>query len=93
MIPGSADASGMAEIEGMADCAEVERRLQRYLDRELTPQQAQEVQMHLGRCENCRTRYRFEEKLRRLVRTSGAEPAAPAALRERIHQRVLPPRE
>lgn len=78
----------MPGMTSMVDCAEAERRLLRYLDRELTLREEQEVRMHLDLCENCRTRYRFEERLKRLVRQRGAEPAAPAGLRDRIRQRV-----
>lgn len=78
----------MPGMTSMVDCAEAERRLLRYLDRELTLREEQEVRMHLDLCENCRTRYQFEERLKRLVRQRGAEPAAPAGLRDRIRQRV-----
>ena len=44
---------------GMIDCKEAERRLHRYLDRELSEDEAAEVQQHLSMCDNCRARFRL----------------------------------
>jgi anti-sigma factor (TIGR02949 family) len=70
--------------DGMIDCKEAERRLHRYLDRELTEEEAAEVRQHLSMCDNCRARFRFEDGLRRVVRRVGQAERAPAELRERI---------
>lgn len=43
----------------MIDCKEAERRLHRYLDRELSSQEMAEVQSHLESCENCSAHFRF----------------------------------
>lgn len=70
------------------DCAEAERRLHRYVDRELSEGEAAEVRLHLNVCENCRARFRFEEGLRRVVRRAAADEATPQGLRERIRRLV-----
>lgn len=70
----------------MIDCKEAERRLHRYLDRELSEAEVAEVQHHLEVCDNCRARFRFEERLRRLVKQAGEKDQAPAGLRERIRR-------
>jgi mycothiol system anti-sigma-R factor len=65
------------------DCGKCEELLQPYLDRELTEPERREAEQHLDDCSYCRRRYRFEEKLRRFVRQSAAEPM-PAELKERL---------
>jgi len=74
----------------MIDCKEAERRLHRYVDRELSDGEVAQVQHHLDVCENCRARFRFEHGLRRLVRRAGDNELVPASLRERI-RRLHPP--
>lgn len=68
----------------MIDCMEAERRLQRFLDRELSEIEIAEVQGHLDMCDNCRARFRFEAGLNRLVKRAAQDEAAPSELRERI---------
>ncbi|MBI3971872.1 MAG: mycothiol system anti-sigma-R factor [Chloroflexi bacterium] len=75
-----------AGMPPMVDCAEAERRLQGFVDRELTPVEVAEVQMHLDSCANCRGRFRFEEHFRRIVRRRDETETAPAGLRERIRR-------
>lgn len=72
--------------EPMIDCKEAERRLHRFLDRELNEEEAAEVRQHLSMCDNCRARFRFEEGLRRLVRQAASTEKAPSELRERIRR-------
>lgn len=85
-MAGTGGTGGAAGMPAMLNCSQAERPLQRYLDRELTPEEEAEVRMHLDFCENCRTRFRFEDHLRRLVQRSGRVEQAPAGLRERIRQ-------
>ncbi|MBI4318761.1 MAG: mycothiol system anti-sigma-R factor [Chloroflexi bacterium] len=70
----------------MIDCKEAERRMHRYLDRELSDHEITEVQQHLEACENCRMRFRFEAGLRRLVNNAAQSDSAPPSLRERIRR-------
>ncbi len=59
-------------------CARCEKMLQPYLDRELTPGERAEAELHLDRCEYCKRRYVFEERLRMFVRQAVVEPISPA---------------
>ena len=70
----------------MIDCHEAERRLHRYVDRELSEVEVAEVQHHLEACENCRARFHFEFGLRRLIGRAMHNEPAPQSLRERIRR-------
>ena len=56
-----------------ADCEKCEELLQGYLDRDLTREEVVVAEGHLDRCDYCRRRYRFEERLRRYIRVSASE--------------------
>lgn len=64
-------------------CEEVIERLFDYLDRELDPQEASDVEWHLHRCRDCFTRAEFERRLRAKVAATGTAKAPP-----RLHQRI-----
>lgn len=64
-------------------CEKCERMLQPFLDRELSPAEVAEAEMHLNACDYCRRRYRFEESLRSYVRLSASE-RIPAGLMDRL---------
>ena len=70
----------------MIDCGEAERRLHRFVDRELSEVEVVEVQHHLEACENCRARFRFEAGLRRLIHQAARSESAPPELRDRIRR-------
>ena len=59
-------------------CDWCEEVLQPYLDRELTADERREAEGHLDECTYCRKRYKFEDGLRRLVRSAVVEPMEPA---------------
>jgi anti-sigma factor (TIGR02949 family) len=59
-------------------CDWCEEVLQPYLDRELTADERKEAEAHLADCTYCRKRYKFEDGLRRLVRSAVIEPMEPA---------------
>ena len=69
--------------EWIDPCAKCEEMLQPYLDRDLDERERAEAQAHLDRCTYCRSRYRFEIHLRRLVRQCTGE-AMPPALKKRL---------
>jgi mycothiol system anti-sigma-R factor len=69
-------------------CAETVQLLQEYLDRELTTCEVTTVQGHLDRCPPCLKLFRFEEKVRRLVRVHCERDCAPTSLREQILARL-----
>jgi predicted anti-sigma-YlaC factor YlaD len=66
-------------------CEQCEELLQGYLDRELSDVEVALAESHLNGCEYCRRRYRFEENLRRYVRTTAAERIPPGLL-EKLEQ-------
>jgi mycothiol system anti-sigma-R factor len=69
-------------------CAETVKVLQEYLDRELTTCEVSEVQGHLDRCPPCLKLFRFEERVRRLVRVHCERDCAPESLRDQILARL-----
>ena len=56
-----------------------------FLDRELTEVEHVEAELHLGDCDYCRRRYRFEVSLRTYVQTTAAE-RMPAGLMDKLSQ-------
>jgi len=66
-------------------CEQCEELLQGYLDRELSEGEVALAESHLDGCEYCRRRYRFEENLRRYVRTTAIERIPPGLL-EKLEQ-------
>jgi anti-sigma factor (TIGR02949 family) len=66
-----------------AGCEKCEQLLQGYLDRDLTVEEVVVAERHLDGCDYCRRRYRFEETLRRYIRTSASE-RMPAGLLEKL---------
>ena len=56
-----------------ADCEKCEELLQGYLDRDLTSEEVRVAEGHLDGCDYCRRRYRFEETLRRYIKTTASE--------------------
>ena len=66
-------------------CERCEELLQPYLDRDLAADEVEEAERHLGTCEYCRRRYRFEETLRRYVKTSAIE-RMPPGLMDKLHE-------
>ena len=58
---------------GDVGCEKCEELLQGYLDRDLAPAEVAVAETHLNGCDYCRRRYRFEQTLRRYIRTSASE--------------------
>ena len=77
--------------DAQARCAETVKLLGEFLDRELTTCEIQTVQGHLDRCPPCLNVYRFEEKLKRLVRVHCERECAPTNLRDEILARLKRP--
>ena len=66
------------------NCREAEARLQDYLKRELTPELAIEVRIHLDRCRPCFDHARFEESFLRMLEERARKEVCPGAVRDRI---------
>jgi anti-sigma factor (TIGR02949 family) len=70
-------------------CERCEELLQDFLDRTLTDAEWSEAETHLAGCDYCRRRYRFEESLRRYVRTSSFERMPPGLMEKLAELRGL----
>jgi predicted anti-sigma-YlaC factor YlaD len=66
-------------------CERCEELLQGYLDRDLAADEVLIAEGHLDGCDYCRRRYRFEETLRRYIRTSASE-RMPAGLMAKLSE-------
>jgi anti-sigma factor (TIGR02949 family) len=65
-------------------CEEAFRRLDDYLDRELSPDETTLVQEHLEICAGCAREFNFEESVLRGVRSKLRQIDVPASLQARI---------
>jgi mycothiol system anti-sigma-R factor len=74
----------------MYDCDDCVRRLDELVDKELSGPEVDEIHVHLGACGDCTRRYQFQEGLKRLVKVSFSVERAPAALRDRLRQQLIP---
>jgi anti-sigma factor (TIGR02949 family) len=72
-------------------CLDTVKLLGEFLDRELTTCEIETVQGHLDRCPPCLKVYRFEERVRRLVRVHCVRECAPSDLRDQIMARLKRP--
>jgi predicted anti-sigma-YlaC factor YlaD len=61
-------------------CDRCEEILQDFLDRTLTHEEWAVAEAHLGGCDYCRRRYRFELSLRRYVKLSAVERMPPGLM-------------
>jgi mycothiol system anti-sigma-R factor len=68
------------------NCTDCLEKLDRYVDRELTEQELEEVKGHLHECPPCDQYYQLEVGLKRLVKVCCDQGQAPAQLRERLNQ-------
>ena len=77
--------------EESVPCMQTVMVLQEFLDRELTMVEVTTVQGHLDRCPPCLNVYRFEERVRRLVRVHCVAECAPSDLKNQIMARLKRP--
>ena len=75
------------------DCEKCEELLQGYLDRDLSPAEVATAESHLGGCDYCRRRYRFERELRRYIKVSASErmPAGLIAKLTELREQAIRP--
>lgn len=69
-------------------CEEALRRLVAFLDGELDPSGAAEVERHLETCRSCYSRAEFERRLRNRLRIDLRPATVPAELEERVRRIV-----
>jgi anti-sigma factor (TIGR02949 family) len=77
--------SSMAQIDRYT-CEETIRRLDDYLDRELTPHEMELVQEHLEVCALCASEYAFEARALERLRDKLQRIPAPADLLTKVSQ-------
>ena len=65
-------------------CLETVRRLDAYLDRELSATERVEVEKHLETCNGCLKRFQFEAAVLDELRTKLRRVSVPASLAERL---------
>ena len=65
-------------------CLETVRRLDDYLDRELSESERDEVERHLETCDRCLQRFRFEAAVVDELRTKLRRVTVPGALEARL---------
>ena len=70
------------------DCEEAFRRLDDFVDRELTEDEIDRVMKHLQICEACAEGFGFEGSLLREVREKINQVAIPPDLREKVFKRL-----
>jgi mycothiol system anti-sigma-R factor len=71
------------------NCRDCLKRLDPYLDRELTDAEVAEVRRHLGDCPPCEDSYQLQVHVKRLVKVCCDQGRAPEQLRSRLRQ-LLP---
>lgn len=69
-------------------CEEMFRRLDDFLDRELTASEMQQVKEHLDNCARCASEYQFDETVLKQVRQRLARVQAPPGLLDAIRARL-----
>ena len=81
----------MTDTESIG-CEEALDRLAAFLDRELEPTEAAEMERHLEACRSCFSRAEFEKRLRERIRSDLAVGTVSADFEERIRSllRELP---
>lgn len=72
----------------MTRCQDTVTRLYSFLDRELSEEELDEIRHHLHACPGCLDIFRFEERLRRLVRVQGTAQQAPSSLLQAVRARL-----
>ena len=78
----------MDHSETQAACEAILRRLDDYIDRELSPEEMRMVERHIEDCLHCAGRFRFEMSLIRELRNRLRRIAMPGDLAVRIRRRL-----
>ncbi|GBD32232.1 MAG: hypothetical protein KatS3mg081_2031 [Gemmatimonadales bacterium] len=68
------------------NCHEAAARVYEYLDRELTPEVALEIERHLEACPACYDHFEFQRAFLELLARRGAAIRAPEELRRRVEE-------
>ena len=68
------------------NCGDCMKRLDGYLDRELTDEELEEVRHHMEDCPPCEDRFQLQVHMKRLVKICCDQGEAPEHLREKLRQ-------
>ena len=66
------------------DCDDIEKKVQAYLDDQLSQEEFKRVEDHLSYCLPCDKKVEFEKKLKTIVRHKAAEKEYPKNLEEEL---------
>ena len=66
------------------DCAEVEKRVQAYLDNQVSDEELLLIDEHLSYCLPCDKKVEFEQKLKEIIKHKATEVEYPKALEEEL---------
>jgi anti-sigma factor (TIGR02949 family) len=66
------------------DCAEVEKRVQQFIDGALNEEETVLIHEHLDFCLPCDKKIEFEKKLKDFIRTKAGEKSYPPALQTEL---------
>jgi anti-sigma factor (TIGR02949 family) len=69
-------------------CTEAFRRLDDFVDRELSPDEAADVEAHLGRCAECAAEFGVEREILEAIRAKLGHLAVPPDLKAKISARL-----
>ena len=72
-------------------CEDVFRRLDDFLDRELSMEEARLVEEHLATCAQCASEHRFERRVLDDIRSKLQRIRAPEGLLDRVRQTIRDP--
>jgi anti-sigma factor (TIGR02949 family) len=64
------------------DCAEVEKRVQAYLDNHLSEEEILKIEDHLSYCLPCDKKVEFEQRLKELIKHKAGEKDYPKSLED-----------
>lgn len=66
------------------DCAQVEKRVQAYLDNQVTDEEFLLIEDHLSYCLPCDKKVEFEQRLKEIIKYKATEGNYPKALEEEL---------
>lgn len=70
-------------------CAQVFKRLDDFVDRELQPEELARIELHLRRCRKCTQRFQFEASVLADVKDKMRRIQMPEGMAGRLHETLL----
>ena len=66
------------------DCTQVEKRVQAYLDNQVSDEELMMIEDHLSYCLPCDKKVEFEKRLKEIIKYKATESEYPKALEEEL---------